>query len=363
MCYRFVEKWLPKVLEANEWDCLDAIELSLWWRALDECQIPIEAIGPGNHRPLDILFRYVKDIRHFAVHRLTNIPINTIQQMITDSLDMAKIFRDDSYIPKFNLWREKLSYFLELVRAARGNLDTARKLDSINTLKEENKSGQDKLHQEIKDLQKEIDAKKQQINALQGEYRDHCKNEIEITNRVRGEPHIQEARQCSRSLGNLKWLEECFTLHLDRDAPNIMVEHNLSGRLIKLSTIGREPIPARSNVGVGPNIDGGGGINLFIENGNFMPGQQNPQVNLDIALRPGFNGIPGIPGIPTLSSNPGINGLPGIPGIPSLNSIPGLGRRAFSGPVLPSHGRQVIPSTAIIIDLTGDDDDAGVMVQ
>ncbi|KAG4025172.1 hypothetical protein MFRU_064g00090 [Monilinia fructicola] len=310
MCYRFVQKWLPKVLEANEWDCPDAIELSCWWRALDNCQIPIEAISPGLHRPLDTLFRRVKDIRHFAVHRLPDIAISSIQEMITDALDIAKMFRDDSYVPQLNLWREKLEYFLRVLLAARGNLETARELDSINTLKQNNMKGQDKLNQEITALEMEIQVKRQRISSLQQEYQVLCTNENGIINGKRDVTEVQSAEQFPRSLSTLKWLEECFTLNLDRDAPNVRDEASLSGQLIKLKTIGSRPIfAARTNIGGGGN-----------------------RSNTDAGLRL------------------------------SLNGIPGLGRRAFSGPVLRSHVREPIPSTAFVVDLTGDDDDTDEMI-
>ncbi|RAL58931.1 hypothetical protein DID88_009222 [Monilinia fructigena] len=303
MCYRFVEKWLPKVLKANEWDCPDAIELSYWWRALDNCQIPIEAIGPGLHRPLGTIFRRVKDIRHFAVHRLPDIAINSFQDMITDALDIAKMFRDDSYVPKLKLWREKLEYFLRIMLAARGNLETARELDSINTLKENNTSGQDKLNQEIVSLEMEVQVKRQQLINLQQEYQAHCTNENEVTHGERDVVEVQSAERFPRSLSTLKWLEECFTLDLDRDAPNVREAASLSGQLIELKTIGSRPIVAART-----NIDG-----------------SEDTFNADAGPRLGLNGIPG------------------------------LGQRAFSGPVLRSHVREAIPSTAFVIDLTEDD--------
>ncbi|QSZ32372.1 hypothetical protein DSL72_001946 [Monilinia vaccinii-corymbosi] len=320
MCYRFVEKWLPKVLDANEWDCPDAIELSCWWRALEKCQIPIEAISPGRHRPLGTLFGRVKDIRHFAVHRLPDIPINSIQEMVTDTLDIAKMFGDDSHLLKLNLWKEKLEYFSKVMLAAHGNLDTTRKLDAINSLKESNANDQSKLNQEIVALEMEIQAKKQQIDNLQEEYRGHCKNESEIINEDGGGIAVQGAEKCSRSLGTLKWLEECFTLNLDRDAPNAREEANLSGQLIELKNVGFKPLPpARSNIG--------GGENTFHADVHIVASQQNGLLFPDTGPRL------------------------------DLSGIPGLGRRAFSVPPLRSHVRQAIPSNAVIFDLTGDDDD------
>ncbi|KAF7856006.1 hypothetical protein EAF04_009962 [Stromatinia cepivora] len=361
-CYRFVQKWLPRILVANEWDCPENIELNLWWKAIDECHIPIEAIGPQPRRQLNTIFLRVQNIRHFAVHRLPDISIASIQDMIIDALDIAEVFRDDSLVPKLKLWREKLDYFLKLIRDSRGNLDAARKIDSINTLKEDNISSQEKLRKEIEALKNEILAKEQQINTLQGEYNTHLTKENEIINRARAgdRPIVQEAEP----LGNFKWLEECFTLNLDRDAPNLKPAENLSGEVIRIRSIGIKPFaPVRPNNAGVSNMNGGSRVD---PNVRAVTGGNGLTINPNLPRRPDINGAPHM-GLSRTGSTPAMNPLPGAndrlyTNIPkNLVGIPGLGRRAVSGPILPSRERQPIPASAVIVDLTEDDND--VMVE
>ncbi|KAJ8060731.1 hypothetical protein OCU04_011035 [Sclerotinia nivalis] len=361
MCYRFVQKWLPRILVANEWDCPENIELNLWWKAIDQCHIPIEAIGPQPRRQLNTIFLRVQNIRHLAVHRLPDISIASIQDMIIDALDIAEVFRDDSLIPKLKLWREKLDYFLKLIRDSRGNLDVARKIDSIYTLKEDNISSQEKIRTEIEALKNEILVKEQQINALQGEYNTHLRKEDEIINRARAgdRPIIQEAEP----LGNFKWLEECFTLNLDRDAPNLKPAESLSGEVIRIQRIGIKPFaPVRPNNAVVPNTNGGSRVD---PNVGVVAGGNNLTINPNLPGGPDINGVPHM-GLSRTGSTPAMIPIPGANDIlytnvpKNLVGIPGLGRRAVSGPVLSSRERQPIPAAAVIVDLTEDDD---VMVE
>ncbi|ESZ92481.1 hypothetical protein SBOR_7144 [Sclerotinia borealis F-4128] len=305
ICYRFVEKWLPKILVANGWDCPDAIELNLWWNAIDACQIPVEAINLPEDRTLAQIFNRVKHIRHHAVHRLPDISIAIIQEMIKDALDISKVFRDDSFVPKLRLWREKLEYFLQIMVASRGDFVTARKLDYMKRLKHDNLSSRNKLLQDIEALRREVLAKEQQVNTLQDEYSDHCMNENELIDNLRnGRPNVQEAGQYPQLLGTFKWLEECFTLNLDRDAPNVRPEQNISGQVIQFQTVGmRRAAPIGGMVGMasGANIGGGGNIG----DGNRMNGGSRVDANVNLTT-----GRHGVWINPDMTSIPGINVKP-----------------------------------------------------
>lgn len=332
MCYRFVEKWLPRVLRENGWDCPDAIELSVWWRAISKCHIPIEAIGTGI-LPLPSILGRVQHIRHYAVHRLPDLPIVGIQDMVADALDLATVFRDASFIPKLNLWKEKLRYLLGVIKDASGSLDTVRKLDAINALKEGNISGQEKLWREISALEEEIIAKKQQVKTLHDEYKGHCDYEARILDGTYGELDVREHGKISKSHGTLKWLEECFSLNLDRDAPNFRIEESISGRFIKLNEIGLIRMPSAGiNAVAAANLNSGGNRNNA--NTNILVGHRNDLINPDFIAR----------------ENPG-----------PFAGTPELGRRVFSNPITRSSGRQSIPANAEIVDLTADDGD--VMVE
>lgn len=70
-CYDFAKKWLPSELEANEWDCAAAMELTDWTRLLAkwETELPEDSLKLKGTE-LDSLFVEVRSTRHSAVHRL-----------------------------------------------------------------------------------------------------------------------------------------------------------------------------------------------------------------------------------------------------------------------------------------------------
>ncbi|TGO67103.1 hypothetical protein BOTNAR_0048g00350 [Botryotinia narcissicola] len=325
MCYRFVQKWLPKVLNANTWECPENVELNLWWGALNECEIPVEAIGRQARTSLNSLFARVTGIRHLAVHRLTQVAIDSIKAMIEDALEIAHIFRDDIFVPEFELWKEKLAYCLEVDRKASGKPIMVRRLNAISTMKEYNASSQDKLNKEIFALKAELLEKEKKAERLHQEYNSLVRSEtdtIELASNG-GKLGVEETKH----LGDFKALEECFTLNFDRKAPNPEPAENFSGHLIMLSEVGmRGPSRADTNRPI-----------------NGQSSIQNP----------------------TVSHGTGINGLPSRPepiprnayGTPKdINDNSGLGQRTASGPVSTSHTELRIPATAAVVDLTEEDD-------
>ncbi|TGO55715.1 hypothetical protein BCON_0088g00110 [Botryotinia convoluta] len=348
MCYRFVQKWLPLMLNANTWECPENVELNLWWGAISECQIPVEAIGLQARSSLNSLFIRVTGIRHLAVHRLTQVAIDSIKAMIDDALEIAHIFRDDIFVPEFELWKEKLDI-------ASGRPIMVRRLDAINTMKEDNASSQDKLHKEIFALKAELLEKEQKAERLHREYNALVRSEtdtIELASNG-GKLGDQEAKH----LGDFKSLEECFTLNFDRNAPNPEPAENFSGHLIELSKVGHPPRPGSAGgliTSWGSRLD---------NNARLMRGNSKVDTNGSM------NGQSSIHN-PTFSHGTGINGLPSRPetiarnayGTPmGMTDNPGLGQRTASGPVSSSHIGQPIPATAVVVDLTEDDGD--VMVE
>ncbi|KAF7939299.1 uncharacterized protein EAE97_007379 [Botrytis byssoidea] len=325
MCYRFVQKWLPEVLNANTWECPENVELNLWWGALNECHIPVEAIGRQARTSLNSLFARVTGIRHLAVHRLTQVAIDSIKAMIEDALEIAHIFRDDIFVPEFELWKEKLAYCLEVDRKASGKPIMVRRLNAISTMKEYNASSQDKLNKEIFALRAELLEKEKKAERLHQEYNSLLRSETDTIDLASNGGKLSDEE--TKHLGDFKALEECFTLNFDRKAPNPEPAENFSGHLIMLSEVG-------------------------------MCGPSRADTNRPI------NGQSSIQN-PTVSHGTGINGLPsrlepiarnayGTPVDISDNS--GLGQRTASGPVSTSHAGQPIPATAVVVDLTEDGD-------
>ncbi|TGO18363.1 hypothetical protein BTUL_0010g00330 [Botrytis tulipae] len=325
MCYRFVQKWLPEVLNANTWECPENVELNLWWGALNECQIPVEAIGRQARTSLNSLFARVTGIRHLAVHRLTQVAIDSIKAMIEDALEIAHIFRDDIFVPDFELWKEKIAYCLEVDRKASGKPVMVRRLNAISTMKEYNANSQDKLNKEIFALKAELLEKEKKAERLHQEYNSLVRSETDTVELASngGKLSVEETQH----LGDFKALEECFTLNFDRKAPNPEPAENFSGHLIMLSEVGMRG-PSRADT-----------------------------------YRP-INGQSSIQN-PTVSHGTGINGLPSRPepiarnayGTPvGTNDNSGLGQRTASGPVYTSHTEQPILATAVVVDLTEVDD-------
>jgi hypothetical protein len=84
-CYTFAEKWFLFILEANGWDTPEAVELSKWWKALSKCDISPIAIALSQGQSLAVLFRRTISIRHCAIHRRPQIPVNKVEEMIRDA--------------------------------------------------------------------------------------------------------------------------------------------------------------------------------------------------------------------------------------------------------------------------------------
>ncbi|KAF7956202.1 hypothetical protein EAE96_005122 [Botrytis aclada] len=352
MCYRFVQKWLPDMVDANTWECPENVELNLWWNALNECMIPVEAIGLQPRSPLNSLFARVTGIRHLAVHRLTQVAISSIKAMIEDALEMAHIFRDDIFVPDFELWKGKLEYCLEVDRKASGRPIMVRKLDAINTMKKDNASSQDKLQKEIFALEAELREKKLKVKQLNLEYTSLQRSETETIELASNGGRLSHEE--TQHLGDFKWLEKCFALNFDRNAPNPEPADNLSGDLIILANVGYPPGPGS---GGSPITNWGTRLD---DNARIMRGNNRVDTNGPM------NGQSSIHN-PTFSHGTGINGLPPRPEpvarhvygtSMNMTDNPGSGQRTASGPVSIPHIRQPIPATAIIVDLTGDDGDA-----
>ncbi|KAF5868282.1 putative ubiquinol-cytochrome-c reductase cytochrome c1 protein [Botrytis fragariae] len=355
MCYRFVQKWLPNMLNANTWECPENVELNLWWGAMNECQIPVEAIGRQARFSLNSLFLRVSGIRHLAVHRLTQVAIDSIKAMIEDALEIAHIFRDDIFVPEFELWKEKLDYCLEVDRKASGMPIMVRRLDAIKTMREDNASCQDKLQKEIFALRAELLEKEQKVARLHGEYIALGVSETDTIELAHNGGKLSDEEV--KHLGDFKSLEECFTLNFDRNAPNPEPAENFSGNLIMLSRVGSPPRPGS---GGGPMANWGTRLD---KNARLMRGNSRVDTNGPINSQSSIHK-------PTVSHGTGINALLLRPepiarnayGTPmNITDNPGSDERTASGSVSKSHTEQPNPATAVVVDLTEDDDD--VMVE
>lgn len=97
-CFEFTKKWLPSEIEAREWDCAAALELTRWMDFLTEqsqsqpARLPDEALrlrGPE----LDALVFKIRQIRHTAVHRVpTTAP--EVGTMVLEALRLVEALQD-----------------------------------------------------------------------------------------------------------------------------------------------------------------------------------------------------------------------------------------------------------------------------
>ncbi|TVY43769.1 hypothetical protein LSUB1_G001259 [Lachnellula subtilissima] len=112
-CYTFAEKWFPSMLEANGWDAPEAVELSKWWMALSKCDIPPIAVTLSQGQSLAGLFRRAISIRHCAVHRRPQIPVNKVEEMIRDAWLLSQALQDDLRATQLLHWCKELESLVE----------------------------------------------------------------------------------------------------------------------------------------------------------------------------------------------------------------------------------------------------------
>jgi hypothetical protein len=92
------------VLQDAGWDEPEAGELTEWCKVLPKSRVPAEAVSSNLDQPLADLFRRIPIIRHCAVHRETNLPVKTVENMVRDAHSLAIALRDDSRAAKIWLW-------------------------------------------------------------------------------------------------------------------------------------------------------------------------------------------------------------------------------------------------------------------
>ncbi|PQE08499.1 ubiquinol-cytochrome-c reductase cytochrome c1 protein [Rutstroemia sp. NJR-2017a BBW] len=119
-CYAFASRWIPKVLQRNNWTCSEAVELSVWKTILPE-NVPAEALLPMTKTLQQCLSDAVR-IRNAATHRhlCTNFEL---QRMTLQAEDLMVMLSDRTRQAKFNrLWAE----LNEWERNSASNMQAAR---------------------------------------------------------------------------------------------------------------------------------------------------------------------------------------------------------------------------------------------
>ena len=104
-CYDFASRWMPNILNQNNWTCPEAVELSIWRKVLPPA-IPPNVIVPVKNYSLEDALADAVRIRNSAVHRhlCDNVEI---RRMASQAQDLMSMFSDVTRQTKFHhLWDE-----------------------------------------------------------------------------------------------------------------------------------------------------------------------------------------------------------------------------------------------------------------
>jgi hypothetical protein len=105
-CYNFASRWVPSLLNENNWACSEAVELSTWRKVLPPALSP-NAIVPVKNYSLDGALADAVRIRNSAVHRhlCDNVEI---RRMASQAQDLTTMFSDVTRQTKFHRLRDEL---------------------------------------------------------------------------------------------------------------------------------------------------------------------------------------------------------------------------------------------------------------
>lgn len=103
-CYTFASRWIPDVLQRNNWTCSEAVELSTWRTVLPE-NVPSEAITSHGKSLQQCLANAVR-IRNSATHRHI-FSSQELRGLAQQAEDLMSLLSDHSRQLKFHkLWTE-----------------------------------------------------------------------------------------------------------------------------------------------------------------------------------------------------------------------------------------------------------------
>lgn len=107
-CYAFASRWIPTLLQRNNWTCSEAVELSIWRTILPE-NVPAAALPPRG-KPLHSCLGDAVRIRNSATHRHL-CTIRDLKRMTRQAEDLMALFSDHTRQMKFHkLWTELLDW-------------------------------------------------------------------------------------------------------------------------------------------------------------------------------------------------------------------------------------------------------------
>ncbi|KFY97106.1 hypothetical protein V498_02250, partial [Pseudogymnoascus sp. VKM F-4517 (FW-2822)] len=148
-CFDFAKTWFSSDHRVQEWTSPAQVEISKWRDLLGTARIPYDALDGNVQTPLRVLLQEATHIRNNAVHR-SQVPADDILKMLTSSMQLARMLRDETRLAKIEDIRGRLIYELHSrdnnrVRAAVGYRKAR---DDIDRRKDHVYKKLDELHDE-----------------------------------------------------------------------------------------------------------------------------------------------------------------------------------------------------------------------
>ncbi|KAM3084128.1 hypothetical protein ACMFMG_001768 [Clarireedia jacksonii] len=283
--FRFAKRWLPMILEGNNWDTPEACELSLWWICLRECKVPVEAVKPVKPS-LQRLFDRLKHVRHCAVHRVPDIPIRSIQMMVADARLLAEALRDDNFVSTFTLWEDTLNKVHGLADRSRGQgrvVEAQRRFDSISRERAEVSKKTGDVQQNISTLRQDLSRLEQELKELRSKHITLCIQEDDAQRLLSAE---KQASDWSLTIDDevSHSAERVFSLPIRASGRQQEAsKNNLSGQLVGLRDVGSIGHFHLVDRNTDPPLDlrlHNQGVKAGQTAGTTLPAASNTQVNL-----------------------------------------------------------------------------------
>ncbi|OBT69170.1 hypothetical protein VE03_01972 [Pseudogymnoascus sp. 23342-1-I1] len=111
-CFDFAKTWFASDHRVREWTSPAQVEISKWRDLLGTARIPYDALDGNVQTPLRVLLQEATYIRNNAVHR-NQVPLADIIKMLSSSIQLAMMLRDETRRTKIEDIRDRLIYELD----------------------------------------------------------------------------------------------------------------------------------------------------------------------------------------------------------------------------------------------------------
>ena len=143
--FKFAGKWLPEVLEEEQWACADSTELYIWMKLFKDHRRLSKLRGAKIPKPPRELCDSLAQLRHTAVHR-PRVSAREIEQFLHDSKSLATFLKDTA----------SLKLLMRLQR------ETAAAIENLERNKHD-------LQAELQTMVRCVDAERSELGPLQKE--------------------------------------------------------------------------------------------------------------------------------------------------------------------------------------------------